>query len=99
MRVERPADAEGYGQREECMTTARHTVVLIIALVSQSPKYLNTSFEQRASADRVRRLPHDHINSRYAVDGKDACDYLTFSVAERKLISTVRPSRPYGFAA
>jgi hypothetical protein len=53
MRVERPADAEGYGQREECMTTARHTVALIIALVSQSPRYLNTSFEQRAPADRV----------------------------------------------
>ncbi len=81
------------------MTTARHTVALIIAIVPQSPKDLNTLLEQRARADRVRGLPHDHINRRYAVNGKDACDYRTFSVAERKLISTVRLSRPYGFAA
>ena len=81
------------------MTTARHTVALIIAIVSQSPKDLNNLFEQRARADRVRGLPHDHVNSRYSVNWKDARNYLTFSVAERKLISTVRPSRPHEFAA
>ena len=81
------------------MTTARYTVALITAIVSRSPKDLNNLFEQRARADWVRGLPHDHVNSRYSVTGKDACNYLTFSVTGRRLISTVRPSRRYEFAA